>query len=57
MNNEPIYVFMDSIDYKFLLINFAQVGNVAVLENITEGMILSVYTSASSIVSNFIRRR
>ncbi|XP_048524202.1 androglobin-like isoform X2 [Dendroctonus ponderosae] len=36
MNNEPIYLFMDSIDYKFLLINLAQLGNVALLQKNTE---------------------
>lgn len=30
--NEPIYLFMDSIDYKLIVMNFAQVGNAKVLE-------------------------
>lgn len=35
--NEPIYVFMDSIDYKFLIINLAQMGNLSALEKVEEG--------------------
>ncbi|XP_076259196.1 uncharacterized protein LOC143195685 [Rhynchophorus ferrugineus] len=30
--NEPIYLFSDSIDAKFIVINYSQVGNVALLE-------------------------
>ncbi|KAL1505284.1 hypothetical protein ABEB36_004881 [Hypothenemus hampei] len=30
--NESIYMFMDSIDYKFVLINLAQLGNAAMLD-------------------------
>lgn len=35
--NEPIYVFIDSIDYKFLVINLAQMGNPSALEKVEEG--------------------
>ena len=30
--NEPLYLFTDSIDFKYLLINLLQVGNTSILE-------------------------
>ncbi|XP_030759085.1 androglobin-like [Sitophilus oryzae] len=34
--NEPVYIFLDSIDSKFLVINFSQTGNTEHLERTTE---------------------
>lgn len=34
---EPIYLFMDSVDYKFVIFNLCQMGNTSALQKIING--------------------
>lgn len=34
---EPIYLFMDSVDYKFVIFNLCQMGNIYSLQKILKG--------------------
>lgn len=39
---EPIYLFMDSMDYKFVIFNLCQMGNISALQKILNGVNLLV---------------